>query len=177
VAGHAIGAFVLIDDGEIDDVALLRREARLLGDAPERALGLERGRALGENAVQVGHEAPSLLDAIQDLGRGRRRGGGVVKREAIDQVRFPCWNTELRPQDRLPRRAAAGMSGRYDSFPRGMSVEDEEASDRRCMINKGGDRDNHGSRVAPDLLLSDSTFASEEHRPLEERLLRSMTSF
>jgi hypothetical protein len=69
------------------------------------------------------------------------------------------------------------MSGRYDSFPRGMSVEDEEASDRRCMINKGGDRDNHGSRVAPDLLLSASTFASEEHRPLEERLLRSMTSF
>jgi hypothetical protein len=56
-------------------------------------------------------------------------------------------------------------------------MENEEVSDRRCMISNGWDRDCHGSRVAPDLLLSASTFASEEHRPLEERLLGSMTSF
>jgi hypothetical protein len=83
VAGHAIGAFVLVDDGKVDDVALLRRETRLLGNPPQRAVGLERRRALGQDAVQVGHKPPGFLDAVQDLGGGRRRSRGVVKREAL----------------------------------------------------------------------------------------------
>src|SRR4030081_1641591 len=91
---HAIGTLVLIDDGEIDDVALLRRETRFLGNAPERAVGFERRRALGEDAVQVGHEAPSLLDAVQDLGRRRWCGGSLVKRKSIDHLSSPFLNTE-----------------------------------------------------------------------------------
>ena len=89
VTRHAIGALVLVDDGEIDDVALLRREARFLGDSPQRAVGLERSRTLGEDAVQIGHKAPTLLDAVQDLDRGRRRVRGVVKCEAIDHFSSP----------------------------------------------------------------------------------------
>src|SRR6266481_482184 len=62
--------------------------------APERAVGLERRRALGEDAVQVGHEAPTLLNAVQDLDRGRRRGGRLVKRESVDHSSSPFLNTE-----------------------------------------------------------------------------------
>src|SRR5258708_37978018 len=61
---------------------------------PERAVGLERGRALGAGAVQIGHEAPRLLDAVQDLGRGSRRGGSFVKRESVDHFSSPFLNTE-----------------------------------------------------------------------------------
>src|SRR5205085_6395881 len=75
-----------------DDVALLRREIRLLRDAPERAVGLESRRTLGEDAVEVGHEAPALLDAVQELGRGCRRGGSLVKRESVDHLSYPFLN-------------------------------------------------------------------------------------
>ena len=89
VPRHAIGALIFVDDGEINGVALLRRETGLLGNAPERAVGLERRRALGEDTVEVRHKTPSLLDAIQDDGRSCRGGARVVKREPVDHFSSP----------------------------------------------------------------------------------------
>src|SRR4029077_2094875 len=110
-------ALVLVDDGEIDDVALLRRETRLLGNAPERAVGLERRRALGEDAVQVGHEAPGLLDAVQDLGRGSRRSGSFVKRESVDHLSSPLLSTKaIAAPSSIPRRGGR-CGGAISSIP------------------------------------------------------------
>src|ERR1700739_236371 len=47
-AGHAVGALVLIDDSEVGNLALLRRELRLLGNAPKGAIGFQRRWTLGE---------------------------------------------------------------------------------------------------------------------------------
>jgi len=84
MAGHAVGARVLIDDGEIGDIALDGGEARSLGDAPERAVGLERRRAFRQDAVQVRDKAPALLDLVEQGRRFGRGGRSVVKGEAVD---------------------------------------------------------------------------------------------
>ena len=39
--------------------------------------------------MQVGHEAPTFLNVIQDLDGGRRRGGFLVKRESVDHSSSP----------------------------------------------------------------------------------------
>ncbi len=44
--------------------------------------------------MQVGHEAPALLDAVQNLGRGCWRGGGLVKLESVDHSSSPLLHTE-----------------------------------------------------------------------------------
>ena len=84
MSGHAVGAFVFIDDGEIGDVTLDGGETGLLGDAPERAVGFQRRRAFRQDAVKVRDKSPALLDLVEQGSGLRRRGRGVVEGEAVD---------------------------------------------------------------------------------------------
>src|SRR4029077_20095136 len=134
VTGHAISALVLVDDGEIDDVALLRGETRPFGDPPKGAVSLERRRALCEDAVQVGHEAPGLLNAVQDFGGSRRRGFRVVKRKSVDHFSLPSRGRNVGPHPHPLPDAAAGTIRRYHSFRRGMGpcANDRRPWSREC---------------------------------------------
>jgi len=79
----------LVDDRDVDEVALLRRKPCLLGDAPQGGVGLECDGTLGQHAVQIRNEPPGFLNTVQNPGRSRRRGRRVVKRETVDHLSSP----------------------------------------------------------------------------------------
>ena len=62
---HAELAVVRLGDGEHHELLLDGRERRLGKRVPDRERPLERGGRLGEDGVEVGNEAESLLDALE----------------------------------------------------------------------------------------------------------------